>query len=531
MEFVLLVAGVLAWILGRISAAEKRRKEAARDAFQYDADRTFESSDWASEKDLRKARCFVDSGFPVGFSESGEKLYFPDEVAKPNAALFGSSGSGKTSQLIETIISFRGNVVVIDNVGELAAVTAKARQRFGPVKLVAPYRIFDEELGRFEHVGFNPIGPHWIDPNDREMLDVRTARITSAIVLKNEPTTDPYWPNSSSQLINGTTGAVIRYFPPHLRNLTTVASIIKGDVTEFARRMMEISEDPYIRGNLHRFAVMGDVKSLHEVISAARTYVDFLLLPGVADCLSHDGLDPGEVMHGTTSAYLVQPQELVKEMTGFRRVFADAFLGRFMREDATFAKPTLLVIDELYSLGHLEGLDLAFTSVRKLNLRLYISIPSVGLLQQMYPQSFKAILDNCGLKHWFDVNLDDSEMLSALCGEREVVRRSKTVNYSPLFNYQNPSNAELQTLHVTNNKSTERVPLIRPHELRNNLGRDGQIVLLANVPKPIRARRRPYFKIAALRRLAQPNPFIARKEGKRRIVSPTNDNWKKLLKE
>jgi type IV secretory pathway TraG/TraD family ATPase VirD4 len=149
----------------------------------------------------------------------------------------------------------------------------------------------------------------------------------------------------------------------------------------------------------------------------------------------------------------------------------------------------------------------------------------------MYPQSYKAILDNCGVKQWFDLNLDDSELVSAVCGEREVVRRTKSVNWSPLYNYEKPSNVDLQNLHVTNNNATERVPLIRPHELRNNLGPEGQVLSISNVPKPVRANHRPFFKFAALRRLAQPNPFIARKQGKRRIVLPPNDNWKKLLKE
>jgi type IV secretory pathway TraG/TraD family ATPase VirD4 len=215
-------------------------------------------------------------------------------------------------------------------------------------------------------------------------------------------------------------------------------------------------------------------------------------------------------------------------MMRFRRVLTTCALGRFMREDGAYANPTLFLIDELYSLGHLEELDLAFTAVRKLNLRLYISIPSTGLLQQMYPHSFKAILDSCGLKQWCEVNLDDSELVSAMCGEREAARHTKSVNWSPLYNYEKPRLIDLQNLHVTNNSVTERMPLIRPHELRN-LPPGTEVMFIAEVPKPILATRRPYFEIPELAAKASPNPYYTGKQSVRRIAGPGKDDWKRLL--
>jgi type IV secretory pathway TraG/TraD family ATPase VirD4 len=82
---------------------------------------------------------------------------------------------------------------------------------------------------------------------------------------------------------------------------------------------------------------------------------------------------------------------------------------------------------------------------------------------------------------------------------------------------------------VTNNSSTERAPLIRPHELTQYLGPDGQVMFMADVPKPILAKRRPYFKIPALRRLANSNPYVVRKRNTKRMPAPNSGNWKKLL--
>jgi type IV secretory pathway TraG/TraD family ATPase VirD4 len=116
-----------------------------------------------------------------------------------------------------------------------------------------------------------------------------------------------------------------------------------------------------------------------------------------------------------------------------------------------------------------------------------------------------------------------------MCGEREVARRTKSVNWSPLYNYENPSKLDLQNLHVTNNNATERMPLIRPHELRNDLGPDGHVTFIADVPKPILAKRLPYFEIPGLKRLAGANPYVIRKPNSKRLPVKSNDNWKRFL--
>jgi hypothetical protein len=57
-------------------------------------------------------------------------------------------------------------------------------------------------------------------------------------------------------------------------------------------------------------------------------------------------------------------------------------------------------------------------------------------------------------------------------------------------------------------------------------------MFMAEVSKPILAKRRPYFKIPGLRWKARPNPYFTRKRPARLIAAPKgNDNWKKLLTE
>ncbi len=535
MEIAILLVGIVAWISAQIAAGKKQRKAAVKSAVQYDADRTFQSSEWASDEDLRNAGCFADNGFPAGFSKSGKQIFFPGK-RKPHGVVLGSTGSGKTTScLINVILSWTFALICLDLFGELAIVCARARRRYGPVWIIAPYRMFEDELpeSQFPRVGFNPLSPRYIDPENREMVGIRCAKIASAIVLKEDHAAEKYWANTSRQLVTVVMICVILYFPRRLRNLATVAAVIMGDVPAFARRMMEISGDPYVRAKLSRYATRpgrDEVKSLLEVIESARTEVEFLTEPPVADCLSRDEIDVDDVMHGKASVFVMQPQEVVNELTRFRRLVVTCFLGRLMQEDGAFATPTLLVIDELYCLGAgLEELEKAWTTVRKLNLRLYVSIPSVGALAQLFPQSYKMILDSCGLKQFCDVNLDDSELVSVMCGEREVTRRTKSVNWSPLYNYENPSNVDLKNLHVTNNNATERMPLIRPHELRNDLGPDGQITFIADVPRPILAKRLRYFEIPRLKRRASANPYVTRKSNSKRVTARTNDKWKRFL--
>jgi type IV secretory pathway TraG/TraD family ATPase VirD4 len=94
----------------------------------------------------------------VGFSkQSGSPIYTRNE--EPGIFTYGGPGSGKSSQLITALLTYPKSVAVFSDVNaELAAVTAKQRQKFGKVYLINPFKMFSKTyLKDFEHIGYNPM--------------------------------------------------------------------------------------------------------------------------------------------------------------------------------------------------------------------------------------------------------------------------------------------------------------------------------------------------------------------------------------
>lgn len=135
------------------------------------------------------------NGIPLGFTPSGKRIIYSQ---KTSLVTFGGAGSGKTNQLIEAALEWSGSLVVLDVAGEIAAVTAHARRRFGKVYQINPYGLFREELSGIPCIRYNPM--YWLDPKDTEKFGPRAAKIAEGCV-RQPSDRDLYWYTSARQLV------------------------------------------------------------------------------------------------------------------------------------------------------------------------------------------------------------------------------------------------------------------------------------------------------------------------------------------
>jgi type IV secretory pathway TraG/TraD family ATPase VirD4 len=124
-----------------------------------------------------------------------------------------------------------------------------------------------------------------------------------------------------------------------------------------------------------------------------------------------------------------------------------------------------------------------------------------------YGKDAPVFMNEAGLEIWMKTrSIEGSEKLSKKLGEMEVEAYSKNVNWSPGYDWENPSGIALQRgVHANESHSLSKKPLLLPHEVRELAGRS--IVFMDGVPGPILAEPRGYFKIPWLRRRASRNPF------------------------
>ena len=67
--------------------------------------------------------------------------------------------------------------------------------------------------------------------------------------------------------------------------------------------------------------------------------------------------------------------------------------------------------------------------------------------------------------------------------------------------------SDLRKLHVTQNYNQQKVAVMTPYAVRNDLALDEQITFIRECPAPIRCDKAPYYR-TELNKIAGPNPFV-----------------------
>lgn len=144
---------------------------------------------------------------------------------------------------------------------------------------------------------------------------------------------------------------------------------------------------------------------------------------------------------------------------------------------------------------------------RKYGLDLCLCLNDLSQLKEMYPRTFHSFVGSCGvLQVMSAIDDETSEFVSKLCGEREVMTIGRTVNTSPIYDYDAPVQAGMDKMGVSDQKGMSVRKLILPHEVRS-LGPREQIMRVAGVKNYVRCNRKPHFEDPELAKRARKNPF------------------------
>lgn len=164
---------------------------------------------------------------------------------------------------------------------------------------------------------------------------------------------------------------------------------------------------------------------------------------------------------------------------------------------------TLIIADEYAQLKYTGG-DQVFATARKFNVRLWVCLQDYAQLQEIHPKTCETFINNAGVVQWMSAtDLAGSEYLSRMCGETEIHSVSRSVSYP--FPERRSFFGSSDRVQVSDSVGQGSRSLKLPQEIRA-LTADEQILFITGVPKPIFAKRVPYYK-TSLRRRARPNPY------------------------
>jgi hypothetical protein len=151
------------------------------------------------------------------------------------------------------------------------------------------------------------------------------------------------------------------------------------------------------------------------------------------------------------------------EMSDALRVPVHCFWGMIfgrLRNRAEGASPIILLLDEFGDCGRLPNIERALVLLRSKGVSIMAGIQNLGLLQDVYPRNWQAVLQGFGTRIWLTRNLEDDlrEKLSRVVGKwtRRVPPANK--NSRPT-----DKEADLMPLDAWGRWSEERAALARSH--------------------------------------------------------------------
>jgi len=492
------------------AAIKKRRKQVYEFApVAYDNPNSAASSRWACDKLLKKAGLFKGKGVRIGLSQSGKVLYYG---GPGNLMIVAPARSKKMVTVLAAALLERParktSRLIIDPKGELCAVTHAAAARYGDVVAIDPFGTLKKHgVKGVKVVGFNPLAV--LDPK-AVSFGADVDAITDGVFSHegNGGDNAAFFNDSAALLLSsGIRSVFTKCGRKEERNLVAVREMICRDVFAWAERFAHCG-DAAVEAECSRYTSKQarTSKSVEDIVSTFRTQTAFIGMEGIRESLMHDGLRVLDLKRKPLTAYWILPLETLgtPAVKWFRLGMASSLCE--LLKAGPRGLPVLCVIDEFFSIGHLRTFEAAMSQAAgTANLQLWPVLQSLAQLQNMYPhEGWRTFLSNSAVKIFFggaNLDRDDAEYISALCGEREMVVQSRNVSED-----RSRQAGGLCDVNVSDSGSLTWQRLVQPHEVRRMHDRE-MIVFCEKVGGPIWAKRKPYFEGWEFRGKYRPNPY------------------------
>ncbi|MFL6735544.1 MAG: conjugal transfer protein TraG [Sphingomonas sp.] len=473
---------------------------------------TYGSARWATEREVRDAGLFGDSGVFLG---SLEGCYLRHDGPE-HVMAFAPTRSGKgVGLVIPTLLSWTGSAVIHDIKGENWALTAGWRSRFSHCLL------------------FNPTDPRSARYNPllevrRGGDEVRDVQNIADVVVDPEGALERrnHWEKTSHSLLVGAILHVL--YAEEEKTLARVATFLSDPERSFVSTLRVMMTTNHLGTELSPRAhpVVASAarellnKSENErsgVLSTAMSFLGLYRDPTVAKVTSAcdwriaDLIEPGRPV----SLYLVVPPSDISRTKPLVRLVLNQ-IGRRLTERLLASDEScrlLMMLDEFPALGRLDFFETALAFMAGYGIRAFLIAQSLNQIEKAYGEH-NSILDNCHVRVAFATNDErTARRISDALGtatEQRSMRNYAGHRLAPWL------------AHVMVSRQEISRPLLTPGEVMQ-LPAAEELVLLSGQP-PIRARKLRYFEDRRFKARVAPPPVLAAGAFADR-PNPRSDDW------
>jgi len=396
--------------------------------------------------------------------------------------------------VIPTALRYSGPIVCLDPAAEVAPMVVDHRLKQGRRTYVLD--------PRKPETGFNVLD--WIETSTSKEADiVAVAHMLLSESVRVENSTGSYFQNQAHNLLTGLLAHVM-LSPDYagrrtLRSLRAIVSKPEPQVLELLRSVQQNSQSLFIRETLGVFTNMAE-QTFSGVYSTASKDTQWLSLENYAALCCGSSFKSSELARGDIDVFLNIPATMLRSYPGIGRMIIGSLINAMMQADGAHKRRALFLLDEVDLLGFMRPLEDARDRGRKYGVTLMLLYQSVGQLERHFGrQGATSWYEGCAFVSYAAIkSMETAKEVSAKCGEMSVDVAGSTRNVGLIG--AGASGRASQSV------STQRRPLILPHEITQSMRKDEQIIIVQGHP-PLRCGRAVYFRRPEFLNLTKANRF------------------------
>ncbi len=446
------------------------------------------SARWATGEEIKRAKLL--SGIqkingPI-FGKLGtpkSRAAYLTSVSIPHSLITAPTGVGKGVGIVTpTLLTYPGSIICLDLKGANYENTARHRHTLGDrVFRFSPY---DAE-GRTHR--FNPLEDVAATDVRRQFTEARRLA-ASFITIKGDSAQG--FLDGARDIFAATALLVIERGTPTIAAIHDALSQPGKASTNLFNMAVEVRSDN-ARSIFNKFSSRDD-KHLSAYLSILMDGgLGLWADPMVRDATAATDFRLGSLRSQPASIYIVIPPNDIEPLAPLVRLIfqqAVAILQRTLPDPKTGDKyPVLMLLDEFVSLGRMDNLKTAITTLREYQVRVMLVVQTISSLRDLYGKDGAGtFISNCGIQLFMGpADEETPDYISKAIGD--FTRKTRSRSWK---------GGELTTSY---SERMESARLIRPEQVRL-LGVDQVVALVQNM-LPIIAHRVTFFEDRELKRI------------------------------
>ena len=471
----------------------------------------------------------------IGWSLEGSAV----TVAPPRA---GNGATIALNLLSPGYRGFQGSTVTIDPRGELWCIAARRRRELGRrALLLDPFGVVENHKEQFPETHLPIVRSATYNPLDFIREDEGQA-VRDINVLLDALMTPPrpgahqnslHFYDSARAIVASYMAWVRFHEPPENRTLATLYGMLSLPPTKragFARKVKRM--DRFAGGLTHiaveRQAQVGKEEGGSNFTTIANQLA-FLNFPELLAHTAKSSFDPLKLAEGNTDLFVVAPEETIEHVKGWLRLWVA--IPNAVAGISPLKRDLLIVIDEMPRLGYLKPVMDGYTMAAGKGVHFWCFAQSISALDSTWGHEHRKTLLHLAelvqILGFPRTDAEGAEELSKAIGtatfETRTENRSGTIAESRIVT----ANTQWQ---AGDSRALVRERLITPDELMT-LAPDRQYVIAAPKDMPrdaLHLHHARYWLRPDARDLADPNPFVLRKQGAEKSGDSKTWTWPRL---